>query len=142
MIVPNNPYGLRQPHFEAAAKKVLVRYAMLTHLVTSQRSSSCTDRSHREYAKNCILARRLIEKGVRVVQLFNGSDPSGGNGITDWDSHSAILKTHAMQAEIMDQPTAALIADLKQRGLLEHTLVVWATEFGRMPSPASWPAPA
>ncbi|MEL0120492.1 MAG: DUF1501 domain-containing protein, partial [Opitutae bacterium] len=87
----------------------------------------------REYAKNCILARRLIEKGVRVVQLFNGSDPSGGNGITNWDSHSNILKTHAMQAEIMDQPTAALIHDLKRRGLLEDTLVVWCTEFGRMP---------
>lgn len=87
----------------------------------------------RAYAKNCILARRLIEKGVRVVQLFNGSDPSGGNGITNWDSHSDILKTHAMQAEIMDQPTAALIADLQQRGLLDRTLVVWATEFGRMP---------
>ena len=87
----------------------------------------------REYARNCILARRLVEKGVRVVQLFNGSDPSGGNGITNWDSHSNILKTHAMQAEIMDQPTAALLADLKQRGLLKHTLVVWATEFGRMP---------
>ena len=86
-----------------------------------------------EYAKNCILARRLIEKGVRVVQLFNGSDPSGGNGVTNWDSHSNILKTHAMQAEIMDQPTAALIADMKQRGLLEQTLIVWATEFGRMP---------
>ncbi len=85
------------------------------------------------YARNCILARRLLEKGVRVVQLFNGSDPSGGNGVTNWDSHSNILKTHAMQAEIMDQPTAALIADMKQRGLLEHTLVVWATEFGRMP---------
>lgn len=85
------------------------------------------------YARNCILARRLIEKGVRVVQLFNGSDPSGGNGITNWDSHSDILKTHAMQAEIMDQPTAALLADMKQRGLLEDTLVVWATEFGRMP---------
>ena len=86
-----------------------------------------------QYAKNCILARRLIEKGVRVVQLFNGSDPSGGNGVTNWDSHSNILNTHAMQAEIMDQPTAALIADMKQRGLLEHTLIVWATEFGRMP---------
>ncbi len=86
-----------------------------------------------EYAKNCLLARRLLEKGVRVVQLFNGSDPAGGNGITNWDSHSNIANTHAMQAEIMDQPTAALIADLKQRGMLEHTLIVWATEFGRMP---------
>ena len=87
----------------------------------------------REYAKNCILARRLLEKGVRVVQLFNGSDPSGGNGITNWDSHSDIADTHAMQAEIMDQPTAALIHDLKRRGLLEDTLVVWCPEFGRMP---------
>lgn len=87
----------------------------------------------KEYAKNCILARRLVEKGVRVVQLFNGSDPSGGNGITNWDSHSNIKDTHAMQAEIMDQPTAALIRDMKRRGLLEHTLIVWATEFGRMP---------
>ncbi len=86
-----------------------------------------------QYARNCILARRLIERGVRVVQLFNGSDASGGNGVTNWDSHSNILETHAMQAEIMDQPTAALIADLKQRGLLKNTLVVWATEFGRMP---------
>ena len=87
----------------------------------------------KEYAKNCILARRLLEKGVRVVQLFNGSDPSGGNGITNWDSHSNIHKTHAMQAEIMDQPTAALISDLKRRGMLDNTLVVWCTEFGRMP---------
>lgn len=85
------------------------------------------------YAKNCLLARRLLEKGVRVVQLFNGSDPAGGNGITNWDSHANIKDTHAMQAEIMDQPTAALIADLRQRGMLDHTLVVWATEFGRMP---------
>jgi hypothetical protein len=85
------------------------------------------------YARNCILARRLLEKGVRVVQLFNGSDPAGGNGITNWDSHANIADTHAMQAEIMDQPTAALFADLKQRGMLENTLVVWATEFGRMP---------
>ena len=85
------------------------------------------------YARNCILARRLLEKGVRMVQLFNGSDPSGGNGITNWDSHANIADTHAMQAEIMDQPTAALIADMKQRGLLDHTLVVWATEFGCMP---------
>ncbi len=87
----------------------------------------------REYAKNCILARRLLEKGVRVVQLFNGSDPSGGNGITNWDSHSDIANSHAMQAEIMDQPTGALLADLKARGMMENTLVVWCTEFGRMP---------
>ena len=85
------------------------------------------------YAKNCILARRMIEKGVRCVQLFNGSDASGGNGVTNWDSHSKIHETHGMQADIMDQPTAALLADMKRRGLLDDTLVVWCTEFGRMP---------
>lgn len=84
-----------------------------------------------KYAKNCILARRLIEKGVRCVHLFNGS--SNDNGIQNWDSHDNIHETHAMQADIMDQPTAAMIADMKRRGLLENTLVVWCTEFGRAP---------
>ncbi|MEO1618754.1 MAG: DUF1501 domain-containing protein, partial [Planctomycetota bacterium] len=102
------------------------------HVHKSYGMDSGTDLK-KAYANNCILARRLLEKGVRVVQLFNGSDPAGGNGITNWDSHSNIAKTHAMQAEIMDQPTAALIADLKQRDMLKHTLVVWCTEFGRMP---------
>lgn len=102
------------------------------HIHKSYGTDSGTDLK-KAYANNCILARRLLEKGVRVVQLFNGSDPAGGNGITNWDSHSKIEETHAMQAEIMDQPTAALIADLRQRGMLEHTLVVWCTEFGRMP---------
>jgi hypothetical protein len=86
----------------------------------------------KDYAKNCILARRLLERGVRVVQLFNGSDAQA-NGISNWDSHAEIDRTHAMQAEIFDQPTAALLADMKQRGLLKDTLVVWCTEFGRMP---------
>jgi hypothetical protein len=86
----------------------------------------------KDYAKNCILARRLLERGVRVVQLFNGSDAQA-NGISNWDSHADIERTHAMQAEIFDQPTAALLADMKQRGLLKDTLVVWCTEFGRMP---------
>ncbi|MFC7292624.1 DUF1501 domain-containing protein [Hirschia litorea] len=83
------------------------------------------------YAKNCLLARRLIEKGVRVVHLFNGA--SADNGINNWDSHSDLESTHGMQAEIMDQPTAAMITDMKRRGLLDNTLVVWCTEFGRAP---------
>ncbi|MDP3070367.1 MAG: DUF1501 domain-containing protein [Opitutaceae bacterium] len=86
----------------------------------------------KDYAKNCILARRLLEQGVRVVQLFNGSDAQA-NGISNWDSHANIESTHAMQAEIFDQPTAALLADMKQRGMLKDTLVVRCTEFGRMP---------
>ena len=83
------------------------------------------------FAKNCILARRLIEKGVRFVQLFNGAYASGGK--LNWDGHNAIKEQYDVHAEILDQPAAALIRDLKQRGLLDDTLVVWCTEFGRMP---------
>ena len=83
------------------------------------------------YARNCILARRLIEKGVRVVQLFNGAYASGGK--LNWDGHSKLKEQYDVHGEIMDQPSAALFKDLKQRGLLKDTLVVWCTEFGRMP---------
>lgn len=83
------------------------------------------------YARNCILARRLLESGVRIVQLFNGAYASGGN--LNWDGHQKLKEQYDVHAEILDQPTAALIRDLKQRGLLEDTLVVWCTEFGRMP---------
>ncbi len=83
------------------------------------------------FAQNCILARRLIERGVRCVQLFNGAYASGGK--LNWDGHHALKEQYDVHAEIMDQPVAALIGDLKQRGLLEDTLVVWCTEFGRMP---------
>jgi uncharacterized protein (DUF1501 family) len=83
------------------------------------------------FAKNCILARRLIEKGVRFVQLFNGAYASGGR--LNWDGHNALKAQYDVHASVLDQPAAALIRDLKQRGLLEETLVVWCTEFGRMP---------
>jgi uncharacterized protein (DUF1501 family) len=83
------------------------------------------------YAKNCILARRLLERGVRFVQLFNGAYASGGK--LNWDGHKDLKKQYTNHAEIMDQPTAALLVDLKQRGMLEDTLFVWCTEFGRMP---------
>ena len=83
------------------------------------------------FAKNCILARRLIERGVRFVQLFNGAYASGG--VLNWDGHNAIKEQYDLHAQILDQPAAALIQDLKQRGLLDDTLVIWCTEFGRMP---------
>jgi hypothetical protein len=83
------------------------------------------------YARNCILARRLIEKGVRFVQLFNGAYASAGK--LNWDGHQKLREQYDVHGEIMDQPTAALFRDLKQRGLLADTLVVWCTEFGRMP---------
>ncbi|MES2469901.1 MAG: DUF1501 domain-containing protein [Verrucomicrobiota bacterium] len=86
------------------------------------------------YARNCILARRLVEKGVRFVQLFNGAYQTGGEGVSNWDGHKALKEQYTKHGEVMDQPTAALLTDLKQRGLLDDTLVVWCTEFGRMPT--------
>ncbi len=83
------------------------------------------------FARNCILARRLTERGVRFVQLFNGAYASGGE--LNWDGHNKLKEQYDKHAAMFDQPAAALIQDLKQRGLLEDTLVVWCTEFGRMP---------
>ena len=85
------------------------------------------------FAQNCILARRLLEKGVRFVQLFNGSYAMG-EGVGNWDGHKSIEAQYPGHAHILDQPAAALIRDLKSRGLLEDVLVVWCTEFGRMPT--------
>lgn len=86
------------------------------------------------FARNCMLARRLIERGVRVVQLFNGSYHQGGEGESNWDAHGKIVKQYSKHGPVLDQPVAGLVEDLKQRGLLEDTLVVWTTEFGRMPT--------
>lgn len=75
------------------------------------------------YASNCLLARRLAERGVRFIQLYH----------RDWDHHSALKPNLALKAEEVDKPTAALIADLKQRGMLDDTLIIWGGEFGRTP---------
>jgi hypothetical protein len=83
------------------------------------------------FARNCILARRLVEQGVRFVQLFNGAYASGGE--LNWDGHSKLREQYDRHAAILDRPAAALIRDLRARGLLADTLVVWCTEFGRMP---------
>lgn len=83
------------------------------------------------FANNCILARRLVERGVRFVQIFNGAYASGGR--INWDGHSKLKEQYDVHAEILDQPVAGLLLDLKQCGLLDSTLVVFATEFGRMP---------
>ncbi|MCA9132287.1 MAG: DUF1501 domain-containing protein, partial [Planctomycetales bacterium] len=90
-----------------------------------------SNRTKADFAKNCILGRRLIERGVRFVQLFNGAYASGGR--INWDGHSQLKEQYDVHGEILDQPVAGLLRDLRQRGLLERTLVVFATEFGRMP---------
>jgi hypothetical protein len=86
------------------------------------------------FAKNCILARRLLEKGVRFVQLFNGAYQTGGEGVSNWDGHKKLHEQYQKHGPVLDQPCAALLKDLKRRGLLKDTLVVWTTEFGRMPT--------
>ncbi|MEN8715207.1 MAG: DUF1501 domain-containing protein [Verrucomicrobiales bacterium] len=86
------------------------------------------------FAKNCILARRLLEKGVRFVQLFNGAYQTGGEGVSNWDGHKKIVDQYSKHGPVLDQPCAALLKDMKRRGLLDDTLVVWTTEFGRMPT--------
>ncbi|MGP0067699.1 MAG: DUF1501 domain-containing protein [Isosphaeraceae bacterium] len=79
----------------------------------------------REYGTRCLLARRLVERGVRFVQLFLGGQP--------WDTHSKNAKTLKSLCAMTDQPSAALVRDLKQRGLLDETIVLWTGEFGRLP---------
>lgn len=78
------------------------------------------------FAKNCLLARRLVERGVRFVQCYHGAG-------SKWDAHSKIESNHTKMCAEMDQPVAALLTDLKQRGLLDQTLVLWGGEFGRTP---------
>jgi uncharacterized protein (DUF1501 family) len=85
------------------------------------------DQKHTErMARNCLLARRLVERGVRFVQVYSGAG-------SKWDAHADVETNHAKYCKESDQPIAALLKDLKRRGLLASTLVVWAGEFGRTP---------
>jgi hypothetical protein len=86
------------------------------------------------YARNCLLARRLVERGVRFVQLFCGSRASGVDGLLNWDAHKTLKQDYERHCPILDKPTAALVKDLKVGGLLKDTLILWTTEFGRMPT--------
>ncbi len=85
------------------------------------------------FGRNCLLARRLVERGVRFVTLFNGAFAMG-EGALNWDGHRRIKSDYERHGPILDQPVAALLIDLKARGLLDDTLVLWTTEFGRMPT--------
>ena len=84
-----------------------------------------------EYGRNCLIARRLVERGVRFVQLFHGALVN--QNVDTWDAHFNLIENHTMHAQEVDKPIAGLIQDLKQRGMLEDTLIIWHSEFGRMP---------
>ena len=83
------------------------------------------------FGRNCLLARRLLERGVRFVQLFHGG--AFGSPRINWDAHEDLVENHRTQAATCDRPIAGLLTDLKRRGMLDDTLVLWTTEFGRTP---------
>ena len=87
------------------------------------------DKNTADFGHNCLVARRLVERGVRFVQVWSGT----GGASKNWDNHTNIKDELPYIAKQVDQPIAALLRDLKQRGLFEDTLLVWTTEFGRMP---------
>jgi uncharacterized protein (DUF1501 family) len=84
-----------------------------------------------DFGRGCLLARRLLERGVRFVQLFSGG--SFGNPRINWDGHENMVANHGQEAPRIDRPVAGLLKDLRQRGMLDDTLVLFTTEFGRTP---------
>ncbi|HLW64174.1 MAG TPA: DUF1501 domain-containing protein [Gemmataceae bacterium] len=83
-----------------------------------------------DYGRKCLLARRLVERGVRFIQVYSG----GAHNDDNWDAHTDMVANHSKHAGNTDKPIAGLLKDLKQRGLLDQTLVVWGGEFGRQPT--------
>jgi uncharacterized protein (DUF1501 family) len=95
----------------------------------TQKMYGLEENETKAFGRNCLTARRMLERGVRFVQLWSGM----GGPSSNWDNHSNIPNELPFIARTVDQPIAALLADLKQRGMMEDTLVIWTTEFGRMP---------
>lgn len=104
----------------------------LDHIPTSYQSVINEQEETQVFARKCLTARRLIERGVRFVQIWSGND--NGFPRRNWDSHEDIHQDHGPLARGMSRGASALIQDLKQRGLLDETIIIWSTEFGRMPS--------
>jgi hypothetical protein len=88
------------------------------------------DKRTQNFGRQCLLARRLVERGVRFIQVYSGGNHTDAN----WDAHDDLVKNHNQHAGATDQPIAALLTDLQQHGLLDQTLVVWGGEFGRQPT--------
>jgi hypothetical protein len=85
-----------------------------------------------DFGRKCLLARRLVERGVRFIQIYSGGGAQADD--TNWDAHNDIMRNHNYHAGATDKPIAGLLQDLKRRGLLDETLVVWGGEFGRQPT--------
>jgi hypothetical protein len=118
--------------YELAAQLQLAAPALLdlsAETKTTTQDYGLHQKETADFGRNCLLARRMVERGVRFVQVWSGH----GGGSANWDNHTNIPKELGFIARSMDQPAAALLRDLKQRGLLDDTLLIWTTEFGRMP---------
>jgi Protein of unknown function (DUF1501) len=108
-----------------------------TEAVELARESDATQRLYgidrpetRDFGRRCLLARRLVERGVRFIQLYAG----GAHNDDNWDAHGDLVRNHGFHAGRTDKPIAGLLTDLKRRGLLDETLIVWGGEFGRQPT--------
>jgi hypothetical protein len=108
----------------------LTKFESETEATKNLYGLNSSDPNTRSYAAQCLLARRLIERGVRFIEL---TCPGVGEGADRWDQHSNLKSGHERNAHAVDQPIAGLLKDLKIRGLLEETLVIWSGEFGRTP---------
>ncbi|MCS6864152.1 MAG: DUF1501 domain-containing protein [Gemmataceae bacterium] len=88
------------------------------------------DKKTDDFGRKCLLARRLVERGVRFIQIYSG----GNHNDYNWDAHGDLVKNHTTHAQATDKPIAGLLIDLKRRGLLDSTIVIWSGEFGRQPT--------
>ncbi len=120
--------------YELAAKLQLSAPEVLdiaSETAATRRMYGLEDKTTEDFGRNCLIARRLLERGVRFVQVWSGAD--NGFPRRNWDSHEDVARDHGDMGRSMDQPAAALVKDLKARGMLDDTIVIWTTEFGRMP---------
>ncbi len=137
---PGNPELLARVHSYELAARMQMSAPEVSNLeeepdhVHEMYGTRNSNRLVSAYAKNCLLARRLIERGVRFVTLYCGSRASGIDGLLNWDAHKTLKQDYERHCQIFDGATAALLEDLEQRGLMDETLVLWTTEFGRMPT--------
>ncbi len=130
----------REPELSARLDTYELAYRMQSHApeaVDLTKETAATrsmygldDPASEKFGTKCLMARRLIERGVRFVQVYSG----GGHNDENWDAHGNVAENHILHCAETDKPMAGLLQDLKERGLLEETLVVWGGEFGRTPT--------
>jgi hypothetical protein len=131
--VDNSNLAARIASYELAAKMQLHAPETVDLAKESEATKELygmNDPKTEEFGRRCLLARRMVERGVRFIQLYSG----GAHNDDNWDAHTDIEKNHNFHAGRTDKPIAGLLKDLKQRGLLDSTLIIWGGEFGRQPT--------